>query len=105
MIRTILATGRHEPSLGFTTAYFHTADELVAELTEDGLIGVSIAGVEGPAWPVLKGVEAHTGTSLGDSPLFRSALAAARLPDAEPALLPASSHFLAFGRAPDRRSH
>jgi ubiquinone/menaquinone biosynthesis C-methylase UbiE len=100
LIAPVLASGRHDGQAGFTTAYFHTADELSSEATEAGLTDVRLYGVEGPTWPVLKGVEAHTGRSLEDSPLLESALVAARVAESDPALLPANSHILAVGRAP-----
>ena len=95
----ILAAGRHDDRLGFTTAYFHTADELSSELTEAGFGGVRLYGVEGPAWVSLKGVESYTGTSLAGSPLLESALVAARIAESDPALLVVSSHLLAVGQA------
>jgi SAM-dependent methyltransferase len=36
----------------FTTAYFHTPDGLASEITQAGLTGVAIYGVEGPGWPL-----------------------------------------------------
>ena len=54
----------------------------------------------GPSWPVLKGIEAHTGRPLADSPLLESALIAARIAESDPALLVANAHILAIGRAP-----
>jgi len=95
----ILATGHHDDRLGFTTAYFHTAEELRSELADAGFTGVRLYGVEGPAWPVLKGIETHTGESLLGSPLLESALIAARIAESDPALLAAASHLLAIGQA------
>jgi hypothetical protein len=100
-LRSVFASGRHDAStLGFTTAYFHTVEELRSEMTDAGFDDVSLVGVEGPAWTVLKGVEAHTAESLVDSPLLDSALALARLAESDPALLPVSSHLLALAHAP-----
>jgi len=95
----ILAAGRHDDRLGFTTAYFHTADELRSEVAEAGFTGVRLYGIEGPAWVPLKGIESHTGTSLADSRLLDSALIAARIAECDPALLVVSSHLLAVGQA------
>ncbi|MFB7747428.1 class I SAM-dependent methyltransferase [Streptomyces sp. NPDC059095] len=98
----ILATGIHEPGRkGFTAAYFHTAASLAEEMTAAGLAGVTVRGIEGPAWAVLKGTEQHTGESVRDSPMFRAALQAARLADPYPELLSASSHMLAVATAPE----
>ncbi|MER5780492.1 class I SAM-dependent methyltransferase [Streptomyces mobaraensis] len=95
----ILATGRHEAGRkGFTAAYFHTADELTDELSLAGFRNVRLYGVEGPAWGLLKAVELHTGEGLGESPMFRAALEAARMAEAYPDLLAAGSHLLAVAR-------
>ncbi|MBO2455342.1 class I SAM-dependent methyltransferase [Actinomadura barringtoniae] len=98
-MRETLATGRHDRAIGFTTAYFHTAEELASELAEAGFEDVRLNGIEGPTWTVLKGVEAHTGESLAASGLLDSAIRAARLTDGDPALVAASSHLLAVGHA------
>ncbi|MEV0407594.1 class I SAM-dependent methyltransferase [Actinoallomurus sp. NPDC050550] len=100
IIRQSLDSGCHSRELGFTTAYFHTADELQAEVTEAGFTDVGLFGVEGPAWAALRGITIHTGESLTGSAHVASAVAAARIADSDPALLPASSHLIAFGRAP-----
>ncbi|MFG2882980.1 class I SAM-dependent methyltransferase [Streptomyces sp. NPDC048297] len=100
-VRERLRTGFHEPgSKGFSTVYFHTPQELAEELTQAGLDDVQLHNVEGPAWAVLKGTEQYTQGTIGNSPLFRAALEAARLADAHPALLCTASHLLAVGRAP-----
>ncbi len=49
---------------------------------------------------MLKATEQHTGESVIDTPLFNSALTAARLAEPYPELLAASSHLLAVGRRP-----
>ncbi|MCW2916666.1 MAG: Methyltransferase [Actinomycetia bacterium] len=96
----VLASGRHDGQFGFTTAYFHTADELRSEVIDAGFTDVQLYGVEGPAWPTLKGIETHTGQSLAGSPLLESALTAARIAESDPALMASSSHILAIGRTP-----
>ncbi|MFC5723226.1 class I SAM-dependent methyltransferase [Streptomyces gamaensis] len=99
-VKDILATGRHDPGRkGFTAAYFHTADGLANELVLAGFQGVSVYGIEGPTWSLLKAAEQHTGDQLADSPMFRAALAAARMAEAYPDLLAASSHMLAVARS------
>lgn len=97
VMRAVLDSGHHDPALGFTTAYFHTAEELTSEMTEAGFTDIRLYGVEGPLWPVLKGIETHTGDSLTDSPLFDSAVTAARLTETDPAIIAASAHILAIG--------
>lgn len=99
-VADILRTGRHEPGRkGFTAAYFHTADELAAEMRAAGLRDVTVHGVEGPAWAVLKTAEPPDSARPFDSPVFQAALTAARLSDPYPELLPASSHLLALATA------
>jgi ubiquinone/menaquinone biosynthesis C-methylase UbiE len=101
VMQAVLDTGLNDPAHGFTTAYFHTAEELTSEMTEAGFTDVRLYGVEGPLWFVLKGIHAHTGESLTDSPLLECAVTAARLTETDPALLAASAHILAIGhRAP-----
>lgn len=99
-VETILTTGRHDGRLGFTASYFHTAAELETEIRSAGLTAVTVYGIEGPAWALLKAVEDNSQTSPADSPLFTAVLAAARLAEPYPDLLSASSHFLAVGRRP-----
>ena len=95
----MLASGRHDGQSGFTSAYFHTADELRSEVLDAGFTDVQLYGVEGPAWSTLKGIETHTGESLTDSPLLESVLTAARIAESDPALMASSSHILAIGLA------
>ncbi len=87
-------TGRHDPSLGFTTAYFHRPDELAAEVQEAGFSGVSVVGVEGPTWTALqvRGVEGF------EEQFLSAAMVCALMSEGEPALSWASSHLLAVGR-------
>jgi ubiquinone/menaquinone biosynthesis C-methylase UbiE len=97
VMRAVLESGLHDVVLGFTTSYFHTAAELTSEITEAGFTDVRLYGIEGPLWPVLKGIEAHTGDSLIDAPLFDSVVTAARMTETDPAIIAASSHILAIG--------
>jgi ubiquinone/menaquinone biosynthesis C-methylase UbiE len=96
-LRPILATGRHDDRLGFTTAYFHTPGELRSEVAAAGFTDVRVYGIEGPAWPVLKGIETRPGPPAGPA-LLESALLAARIAESDPALLAASSHILAVAQ-------
>lgn len=99
-VKDILSTGRHDPGRkGFTAAYFHTAEGLASEVHQAGFEGVTVYGVEGPAWSLLKAAEQHTGDDLTDTPMFRAALAAARMAEPHPDLLAAGSHMLAVGRS------
>ncbi|MDX3529686.1 class I SAM-dependent methyltransferase [Streptomyces sp. ID05-39B] len=96
----ILASQVHDGKKAFTTAYFHSGEQLREEVTAAGFAGVEVYGVEGPAWSLLAATERHTGESLIGSPLFESALTAARMAEPYPELLAASSHLLAIGRRP-----
>jgi ubiquinone/menaquinone biosynthesis C-methylase UbiE len=46
----VLSTGVHDPTLGFTDAFFHTAAQLQQEVAEAGCADVRVLGIEGPAW-------------------------------------------------------
>lgn len=87
-------TGRYDPLLDFTDAYFHNADELADELTRAGFEGVRVFGEEGPAWTVVDAVgpeaEAH----------LQAAMLCARALEEDAAMLPTNAHLLAVGRAP-----
>ncbi len=54
MVREQLATGRHDPRVGFTDAYMHSCQELADELDAAGLSDVVVYGVEGPLWPATR---------------------------------------------------
>jgi hypothetical protein len=92
LLREIIATGRHDPRLGFTTAYFHLVDELVAEMRDAGLHRVRVYGVEGPLAPVIVALERDGTANL------LPALRAARMLDEDPALVAASPHLLGVAR-------
>jgi SAM-dependent methyltransferase len=93
LLREITATGRHDPRLGFTTAYFHLVDELADEMRDAGLQEVRVYGVEGPLAPVIVAL-GHDGTGN-----LLSALRAARMLDEDPSLVAASPHLLGVARA------
>ena len=48
LLREVICTGRHDPRVGFTAAYFHTPEELEGELRTAGFCAVDVFGVEGP---------------------------------------------------------
>jgi diguanylate cyclase (GGDEF)-like protein len=90
-----LAHGRHDPTLSFTTAFFHTPEETVAELQQTGFRDVRVRAIEGPMWPAVK-----TCTDpLRLDALIESALICARALEDDPAMLAASAHLLTTGRA------
>ena len=96
-----VAEGRHEnpdelPGW-FTTSFFHTADELRAEVVDSGLIPRGILAIEGP------------GTVLGDDEelaadpeAWRALLELIERLETEPALLGLSSHLMAVAHRPRR---
>jgi SAM-dependent methyltransferase len=94
LVQGVLATGRHDPRLGFTTAYVHRPEELCGELVDAGLADVAVYGVEGPAGPAL---DAHGIERIDE--FLDSAIACARIAERDPDLIAASAHFLAFGTA------
>jgi SAM-dependent methyltransferase len=99
IVRRDLADGRHEnPGRHphwFTTAYFHRPEELADEIAAAGLALQALVGVEGMA-----GWLGHLGERWGDYASRNVILEAARLVEAEPALLGLSAHLLAVARAP-----
>ncbi|MFD5319695.1 class I SAM-dependent methyltransferase [Streptomyces sp. NPDC127098] len=97
-IAGILESRVHDGKKSFTQAYFHSADELRGEVAAAGFEGVEVFGVEGPTWGMLKATEQFTGESVIGTPLFESALAAARMAEPYPELLAASSHLLSVAR-------
>lgn len=105
-VTDIMKTGEliKPPPGAFTTAFFHTPSLLAAEMSKATAEGIRVYGVEGPAWGLLKAVEARGSTIDGpqDDALFASVLNAARLADFHPELLAAASHLLAVGTVPLR---
>ncbi|MFI0164909.1 class I SAM-dependent methyltransferase [Streptomyces sp. NPDC017095] len=96
----ILRTQIHDGKKAFTAAYFHSGEQLRGEVIAAGFAGAEVYGIEGPAWSMLAAAERNTGGDFRDTPLFESALTAARMAEPYPELLAASSHLLAVGRRP-----
>jgi ubiquinone/menaquinone biosynthesis C-methylase UbiE len=98
MVETTLETGRHSNPTDdpryFTTAYFHHATELDAELADSGFARIEVHAVEGLVWlaPDLEERLADPHRRIG---LLELADRLAR----EPSLLGASPHLLAVGFA------
>ncbi|MDQ4054284.1 MAG: diguanylate cyclase [Actinomycetota bacterium] len=90
-----LAHGRHDPQLGFTTAFFHTPEETLSEVREAGFRDVQVRAIEGPMWAAVKTCTEPTRLDA----LIQSALICARALEDDPALLAASAHLLTTGRA------
>ena len=92
LIREQLATGRHDPRVGFTEAYMHLPKDLAAELATARLVDVHVHGIEGPLWPTSHLLEA-------DADLSQYARLAEEL-DENPDAVALSCHFLGVGRIP-----
>ncbi len=88
-LRPVLATGVHDPSLGFTDAYFHTAAQLQQEVEAAGFHAVRVLAIEGPAWTI---ADAEVNAELR----FHSALRCARLTEDRPEITDASAHLMAI---------
>jgi len=91
-----LRDGQHRNSTErmdyFTTAFFHTPEELRAEVQNAGLTVVALYGVEGPGW-MLPDLAARW-----DEPERRAAiLHVARLLEAQSPVVGCSAHLLAIG--------
>lgn len=91
--------GQHRNPTGrpdwFTTAHFHSPDELRDEAAGAGFSVEALVGIEGPAWtmPDLEGW-------LEDPARCERLMAAVRRVEAEPSLLGGSAHLLVVGRRP-----
>jgi ubiquinone/menaquinone biosynthesis C-methylase UbiE len=81
----------------FTTAYFHTPEELGAEVEAAGLVLDGVFGLEGPGW-ILPDIEVR----MADPARRAALLQVARMLETEPSVLGASAHLLAVGRRPER---
>jgi ubiquinone/menaquinone biosynthesis C-methylase UbiE len=102
MVRTAdtLATGRHDPSDGFTVAYLHRLADLAEELSEAGVRDVRIVGIEGPGSMFFETGprEGTRDTPIGDERVLEGALRAAVAVEDVPELLGASGQLLGVGR-------
>ena len=78
--------------LGFTTAYFHFAQGLSAEMTTAGLREVTVLGIEGPGVAAL-----DNATEEQSAAVMESAIRSARLVEGDPNLIAASPHLLGVG--------
>jgi SAM-dependent methyltransferase len=97
LVRADLATGQHRNPTAhprfFTTAYFHRADELTAELTSAGLTDVEVLPVEGPLFWA-PGIQDR----LADPAQRELVLEVLATMEQDPALRAATAHLLAVGR-------
>jgi hypothetical protein len=90
----VLSTGVHDPTLGFTDAFFHTAAQLQQEVAEAGFADIQVVGIEGPAWTIVD--------SPGDDAeaRFDSALRCAQLTETFAEIADASAHLMALATTP-----
>lgn len=91
-LRPVLATGVHDPTLGFTDAFFHTAAQLHQEVEAAGFDQVRVVAIEGPAWTIAD-------TETDAERRFDSALRCARLTEDRPEIADASAHLMAISTA------
>ena len=90
----VLSTGLHDPTLGFTDAFFHTAAQLQQEVAEAGFVDVRVVGIEGPAWTIVD--------APGDDAdaRFDSALRCAQLTENLAEIADASARLMALATTP-----
>lgn len=85
---------------GFTTAYFHRPELLAREMTDAGLVDVSVLGIEGPTTAALDNAGEDRAAEVLDS-----AIRCARIVEADPAIMATSPHLLGIGRSPEHPYH
>jgi hypothetical protein len=90
----ILSTGVHDPNLGFTDAFFHTAAQLQQEVAEAGFADVRVLGIDGPAWTIVDAPGEDADARLD------SALRCAQLTENFAEIVNASAHLMALATAP-----
>jgi hypothetical protein len=79
----------------FTTAFFHTAEELSSEVAASGLILRAVLAVEGPG-----SVLVDTGVLATDAEAWAALLELIERLESEPSLLGLSSHLMAVAHRP-----
>lgn len=90
----VLSSGVHDPTLGFTDAFFHTAAQLQREVAEAGFADVRVVAIEESAWTIVD--------APGDDADARldSALRCAQLTESFAEIVDASAHLIARATAP-----
>jgi SAM-dependent methyltransferase len=94
-IRAVVAAGQHDPTLGFTTAYFHRPHELRDEVATSGLVDVELVAVEGPL-----GHSIDLAADADTEAAIERAAEVAELVGSDPEVIGASPHLLAMGTRP-----
>jgi ubiquinone/menaquinone biosynthesis C-methylase UbiE len=99
MVERDLREGQHRNPTGrpeyFTTAVFHRADELEAEVRDAGFAAVEVVGIQGPG-----GFLPDFARRWADPASREYILWAARVLEREPTLMGVSDHLLAIARNP-----
>ena len=90
----MLSIGVHDPTLGFTDAFFHTAAQLQQEVAEAGFADIEVLGIEGPAWTIVDAPGADADAR------FAGALRCAQLTENFAEIVDASAHLMALATAP-----
>jgi hypothetical protein len=93
----IVPHGRSHAQTGASAIAHHVVSKPLSKIRGEL---TAVFGIEGPAWSLPAATERHTGESPVGSPMFESALTAARMAEPHPELPAASSHLLALGRRP-----
>jgi len=81
----------------FTTAYFHTPDELRAEVVAAGLEITALVGLEGPTWLL-----ADLDAKWADVARRERWMTVLRAIESAPSILGVSAHLLAVARRPEK---
>lgn len=86
-------SGDNDPSTGFTVAYFHRVEEILADFAAARLGEPAVYGIEGPLLPLIR-----SGLAEDRPEYFEAAMRAARQVEDEPAMLAANAHLLGVVR-------
>jgi len=93
MLRDVHQTGLHNTQIGFATAYYHRADELLAEVEQAGFVDTDVISIDGPLWTAV--------LASGDEDLLPYAVKVAREAQTHEELAFSGAHLLAVGRKSD----
>jgi len=93
MLREVHQTGLHNTQIGFATAYYHRADELLSEVEQAGFVYSQVISIEGPLWSAV--------LASGDEDLLPYAVRVAQEAQVHDELTSSGAHLLAVGRKAD----
>ncbi|PZS28505.1 MAG: class I SAM-dependent methyltransferase [Pseudonocardiales bacterium] len=102
IVEEILADGFSPRNDRMAHTYYHTVNELHAELTGAGMRSVTVHGLTGPGGWLTVAIDRHVQTdvlpsTLADADPLQTALDGARIADRYPDLAPASALLMAVG--------